>query len=38
MKTYSVLSIFIDFTDKADLPVGESVLTVTCHFIAVPSC
>lgn len=38
LKTFSVLFIFIDSTDEADLPVGESALTVTCHFIAVLSC
>lgn len=38
LKTFSDLSIFIDSTDEVDLPVGESALTVTCHFIAVPIC
>lgn len=38
LKMFSVLCVFIDFTDEADLPVGESALTVTCHFIALPSC
>lgn len=38
LKTFSVLSIFIDFTDEAGLSVGESVPTIACHFIAVLSC